>query len=97
MIKPTVGRVVIFNQGTAGVFPGSESPRAAIIAHVQSDRLVNLAVFDANGNSLSRTSVTLVQDGDTAPAYMHCTWMPYQLGQAAKTEAAEKALAEAKG
>jgi hypothetical protein len=94
MITPTVGRVVWFQQMTPGVFPGSEKTRAAIIAHVHNDRLVNLCVIDANGATLSRTSVQLVQEGDELPVTMHCTWMPYQLGQSAKTEALEKKLAE---
>ncbi len=93
MIKPTVGRVVWFHQMTPDVFPGSHEARAAIIAHVHSDRLVNLMVIDANGNTLSRTSITLVQEGDDVPTWAHCAWMPYQKGQAAKTEAAEQALA----
>ncbi|MBF5006826.1 hypothetical protein ISG32_21500 [Diaphorobacter sp. NR2-3-3-1] len=47
--------------------------------------------MDANGNAHSRTSVPLVQDGDSCPANgYYCEWMPYQKGQAAKTEAAEK-------
>jgi hypothetical protein len=85
VIVPTVGRVVWFEQMTPDVFPGSDKTRAAIVAHVWSDRMVNLAVFDANGNIHSRTSVPLVQDGDEVPVTMHCKWMPYQLGQAKKT------------
>ena len=92
MIKPTVGRVVLFNQMTPNVFPGSHETRAAIVAHVHSDRLVNLMVIDANGDTHSRTSITLVQAGDEKPTYAHCEWMPYQQGQAAKTEALEKEL-----
>lgn len=85
LIKPTVGRVVWFHQGTAGVFPGSEDTRAAIVAHVWSDRMVNLSVFDANGNVHSRTSVPLVQPGDEIPpSGFYCEWMPYQVGQAKK-------------
>jgi hypothetical protein len=86
MIKPTVGRVVWFHE--AFVPDTKEQPRAAIVCYVHSDRCVNLAVFDVNGNSTSRTSVALRQEGDEAPAYAFCEWMPYQLGQAAKTEAA---------
>ena len=93
IIKPTVGRVVWFNQCTPDVFPGSHEYRAAIVAYVFSDRLVNLMVIDANGNTHSRTSITLVQDGDEVPTWAHCVWMPYQKGQAAKTEALEKEIA----
>lgn len=92
IIKPSVGRVVWFRQMTPGVFPGSEETCAAIVAHVHHDRLVNLCVIDANGNTHSRANVTLVQPGDEAPTHQHCLWMPYQTGQAAKTEELEKKL-----
>jgi hypothetical protein len=82
VIPPTVGRVVWFEQTTPDVFPGSGETRAAVIAQVHSDRLVNLMVIDANGNTLSRTAVPLVQPGDPVPTTMHCKWMPFQVGQA---------------
>jgi hypothetical protein len=83
LIKPTVGRVVWFHQGTAGIFPGSEGTCAAVVAFVHGERMVNLAVFDADGNAHARTSVPLVQEGDAVPASgFYCEWMPYQLGQA---------------
>ena len=78
IIPPTPGRVVWFYD-TADA---SRQPQAAIVAHVWNDRVVNLAVFDTNGNAYSRTSVCLVQEGDPAPCGMHCRWMPYQVGQA---------------
>lgn len=91
MIKPTVGRVVLF-------YPldrhPNEQPLAAIVVAVWGDRCVNLAVFKSNGVPMSHppTSVTLVQEGDPVPTGLsYCTWMPYQLGQAARTEAAEAA------
>lgn len=92
MIEPTIGRVVWFhpssNQADAGF---AASPCcAAIIAHVWSDTCVNLAVFDANGVPHSKTSVLLIQDGNPVPdGGLYCEWMPYQKGQAAKTEHAE--------
>ena len=79
---------------TPNIFPGSDETRAAIIAHVFNDRLVNLCVIDANGATLSRTSVQLLQGDDPVPPTMHCQWMPYQVGQAAKAEDLEKKLAE---
>jgi hypothetical protein len=96
VIKPTVGRVVWYrpfeHDDMAGV--SGDQPLAAIVAHVWSDSCVNLAVFDANGVAHSRTSVLLVQDGEPKPAAGFCEWMPYQKGQAAKTEAVEKQLAD---
>ncbi len=94
MIKPTVGRVVWF-------YPkGGESsqPLAALVAHVWSDTCVNLAIFDANGKPMMDppTSVLLVQDGNERPSGgPFCEWMPYQKGQAAKTEQLEKQVASA--
>lgn len=90
MIKPTVGRVVWFYTKGYG-----DAPLAAIIAHVWSDVLVNLAVFDRNGICTGRPSVVLEQDDCPVPPAekCYCTWMPYQKGQAAKTEALEAKLA----
>jgi hypothetical protein len=91
MIKPTVGRVVWFyryiqNQGHKG-------PMAGHVAFVHSDTMVNLMTIDENGNPHSETSVELIQDDDTpAPGYSYCIWMPYQKGQAAKTEQLEAQL-----
>jgi hypothetical protein len=92
-ILPTVGRVVWFTPSRLsgdGFFAHIDGrrPLAAIVAHVFSDGLVNLAVFDSNGVSHSRTSVPLVQDGDDKPEHGYfCEWMPYQVGQAAKAAA----------
>ena len=95
MIKPTVGRVVIFKTRD-----NPDDEFAAIVCRVWNDRKVNLAVFDGIGNVISRIAVRLLQDDDhpadgasTLDKYW-CQWMPYQKGQAAKTEAAEKSALE---
>lgn len=94
MIKPTVGRVVWFwHGGTTN--NGHTQPCAAIVTYVHSDAMVNLAVFDQNGFCSPRTSVPLRQDNDERPNGMFCEWMPYQKGQAAKTEALEQRLSAA--
>lgn len=89
VIKPTVGRIVWFHdeacQAPAPLARISGQPLAAIVTGVWSDRMVNLAVFDANGVSHPRTSITLVQDGDVTPPFgssLYCEWMPYQKAQA---------------
>ena len=94
-IPPTIGRVVWF-YCDVGNFKGQKPPFTALICHVHSDELVNLAAFDNNGTCHSMTSVKLVQHDDEKPKGHYCAWMPYQLGQAAKTEAvtAEKAQHE---
>lgn len=91
MIQPTIGRVVWYHPTPGENIVGNDGaqPLAAIVAHVWSDTCVNLAVFDANGASTNRTSVLLVQEGNPVPGCGYCEWMPYQKGQAAKTEALE--------
>lgn len=94
-IKPTVGRVVWYKAHPADTFAGAgDGFQAAVVAKVWSDTCVNLGVFDANGNVHGRTSVLLVQPGAEVPAAGYCTWMPFQLGQAAKTQQLEQAASQ---
>jgi len=96
MIQPSIGRVIWFTPSV------NDDPRADIkqplvglVTYVWHDRLINLTTFDQNGNSLGgRTSVQLLQDDDPKPEHGYfASWMPYQKGQAAKTEALEAATA----
>jgi hypothetical protein len=58
----TVGRIVHF---------GTECD-AALVVHVWSEKTVNLAVFDHNGQGItSRTSVQLVEDASPAAYKWH--------------------------
>lgn len=95
IIPPTPGRVVWFYPADHdGIARLNGQPLSGQVAGVHHDRLVNLCVLDAYGNPQARTSVTLVQPGDDVPAGgAYATWMPYQIGQAAKTEVA-KAVAD---
>lgn len=97
MIKPSVGRVVLFvpkaTKYEFGFCFVAGQEHAALVAAVHGDRCVNLAAFDANGKSYNFTSVTLQQPGDDVPGGDYCKWMDYQVGQAAKTEQLEKKLA----
>ena len=86
MIKPTVGRVMWFYRTGK-----EEQPFVSLVTYVHSDRCVNLVTFDWNGNTKGETSVTLVQERDERPSGYFCEWMPYQKGQAAKTDQLEKA------
>ena len=100
MIKPTVGRVVwyrpdLFDKSQTGMEVNGEQPLTAIITTVWKDGLVNLAVFDAYGRQFNRLNIKLHQGDGPAPKPSYCEWMPYQVGQAAKTEALEHDLAEA--
>ena len=90
MIKPTIGRVVWFYKYVQG--QGHKGPLAAHVAFVFSDSMVNLMVIDENGNPHSEMSVYLHQEGDEIPGGNYAEWMPYQKGQAAKTEQLERAI-----
>lgn len=91
MIKPTVGRVVLFYPSKAADVPEPSQPFAATVAFVHSDRCINIGYLDHNGQHHSACSVPLVQDDEvaTTPAGYYAEWMPYQKGQAARTDAAE--------
>ena len=89
---PTVGRIVWYRPHTYEMTHKHGQPLAAIITHVWSAECVNLHVFGDNGAHLpSKTSVLLAQGRPGQPG--ECEWMPYQVGQARKTEDAEKAAA----
>jgi hypothetical protein len=71
-MKPTIGRVVLFH-------PQVGLTRAALIAYVHSDTLVNLAVFNENGASVNATSVVLIGQEDPKPEFSpYCEFPPYQ-------------------
>lgn len=82
LIPPTVGRIVWFRDESNQ----EGQPYAAIVTYVHNDRLVSLTVFHPNLPASNRTYVQLVQEGDAVEGPEHCTWMPYQLGQAKKEE-----------
>lgn len=102
MIKPTIGRQVWFWRAGA-VLPAdditlADQPEAATVCYVCGDSLVNLQVIDRNGIPRAETSVSLRQPDDppwhTTP---FCEWMPFQKGQAARTEQLEKDATPAAG
>lgn len=101
MIKPTVGRKVWYRPsandkaGQEGMRHYGDAPLDATVVCVHSDRLVNLVIFDQNGNLFKRTSVRLLQDDDVPHVDaegnntgFYVEWMPYQTKVAAKEEAA---------
>jgi hypothetical protein len=87
MIVPTIGRVVLVHRGM------SDQAEPAFVCYVHNERLINVGGFTKNGAAFSATSIQLVQEGDEIknPKY-YAEWMPYQKGQAAKTEALEQQL-----
>lgn len=91
IIEPTVGRVVWFYKHVPG--SGHKGPLAAHICAVWGLTRVNLMVIDEDGNPRGEKRVPLlIGDGSHAPESDYCCWMPYQKGQAAKTETLEKKL-----
>ena len=94
VIKPTVGRVVLY-RAVAGnpAFP-ADADHAALVAKVNDDGTLNLGVLDTHGTHHAMRNVPLVQDGETVPAGHYAKWMEFQLGQAAKTAAVERQLVQ---
>lgn len=98
MIEPTIGRIVWFhphpdapNQKLSG------QPHAAKIAHVNADGTINLGCLNSLGLPYAATNVRLIQEGQVAPiAAAYAEWMPYQKGQAAKTEQLQSQVETAK-
>lgn len=90
MIKPTIGRVVMVQRRPGSTDITQAEP--ALISYVWSDTLINVGGFDHNGVPFGYKSLKLLQDDEEAPEYCcYAEWMPYQKGQAAKTEALEAA------
>ena len=107
-IAPTVGRVVLFyppaNVTRAGGKPLRASkgqPFPALITHVWGASCVNVAPLpDGTFGELPPYTSVLIReplgDGESGPDGAFCTWMPYQVGQAARTEQAEAELARSR-
>ena len=91
MIVPTVGRVVWWNAKS----DPRDYPRCALIAGVNEDETVNLASFNHTGHGpTSFVNVPVIDDPDSPPegCDVYAYWMPYQKGQASKTEQLEKQI-----
>lgn len=93
-IIPTVGRMVHYiPQNNTARMPGQ--PCAAVIAAVLDENTINLTAFDANGHPYAVQNVMLYHgdpEAQTPPEVGYAQWMPYQQGQAAKTEDVTGAL-----
>ena len=99
LIVPTVGRKVWYRPSAAdkagnfGMKTTGDQPLDATVLAAWGPRCINVQVLDIEGRPFTRTSVTLIQEGDT-PAQDgngntvggYCEWMPYQQGQAKKAE-----------
>lgn len=87
VIKPSIGRVVWFWESAIAAQRENAQPNAALVVFVHNDELVNLTVFSGVGYPGAYTHIPLWQGEGERPQGMHCEWMPYQKGQAAKVEA----------
>lgn len=95
MIQPTVGRVVLIRRPHIHT-SAKDQPECGLITYVHSERMINVVGFTWDGAPFALTSLRLKQEGDEVPVgAQHAEWMPYQKGQAAKTEALEKQLSGA--
>ena len=81
MQTPTVGRVLLYRPLTSvPTLPGTQ-PLAAIVTYVWSNTLVNLAVFNADGNCSGQTSVMLIAPNEPKPENGgYCFWPVFQGG-----------------
>ena len=80
MIKPTIGRVVLFRRHVS-----QTDPFPAFVTKVWGDQCINVAGFDEWGMPFSQSSCRLIQDDEPAPAVgAYAEWMPYQKAQATK-------------
>ena len=100
MITPTVGRKVWYRPSRSDLLgPGAMAfvashPLDATILAVWGDRCVNVQILDIMGKPFTKTSIKLIQEGDTTPKDAdgnevggYVEWMPYQAAQAKKHEA----------
>jgi hypothetical protein len=91
MIKPTIGRVVwVWRNQTED----PSQPEAATVVFVNSDISVNVIGHSKHGRIFFLGDLLLKQDEDTnqIPPWPYAEWMPYQKGQAQKTEELEKQI-----
>jgi hypothetical protein len=93
-IRPEVNRHVNFWTQDAKADDSKGQPLAAIITHVSGYERVNLAVFSVEGIASNALDVLLLQPGADKPdaGVAYAEWMPFQKGQAAKTEQLEAQL-----
>lgn len=93
MITPTVGRKVWYHPARYDMWwpEWYTQPWDATVIWVHSDTRVNVFVINPGGGTFVVTGCQLLQ-GEEECDEEYCEWMPFQRGQAAKTEALEKQL-----
>lgn len=90
-IHPSNGRVVLYSPPAGHPLRQTygDALWMAMICHVWSDGVINIILTRPDGVQEPHHNVTLLQEGEVSTAEEWCEWMPFQKGQAAKTEAAE--------
>ncbi len=87
MIEPTIGRVVWVRNRHGRMH---DQPETAQICFVHSNTLINVGGLDHVGQHFRCVNIQLRQGEPSEvidPNAAYCEWMPYQKGQAAKTDA----------
>lgn len=99
MIKPSIGRVVLFRAADASL-TGKGDPLAevpALITEVHSDTCVSLMVqkFGHGTTPVGVTSVQMAEEGEQAAYPLSWRWMPYQKEQAASLGGSMRPITDA--
>ncbi|HUP06801.1 MAG TPA: hypothetical protein VMU47_06610 [Caldimonas sp.] len=95
MIEPTVGRVVWIRDRPGAI--SRAQPEVALITFVRGPSYINVVGWNANGHPFNLHEVPLKQDDPEFDTWRQgyqgafAEWMPYQKGQAARTEQLERA------
>jgi hypothetical protein len=103
MIKPTVGRTILYNPCPKDNLEQladekglrKNDPLMGFIIAVHNDTRVNLLVISAYGQTRFLSRVELWQGEGERPnikSHGYAEWMPFQIGQSKKTEELEKQL-----
>jgi hypothetical protein len=86
-IPPTVGRHVDYYRTPDHWKAEPKRPYCAHIVNVNGDGTINVVFWNEMGSALPVQHVVLLQHGEQVPDDRDfATWMPYQIGQAQKTE-----------
>lgn len=77
MIKPTIGRVVLFHP--MQIDPDwPKEVHAAVICKVHEGGKVNLCAFDGNGRPYNMTHIEIMQAGAQLPEFDYCEIRPFE-------------------
>lgn len=84
MITPTVGRTIYYKPRTSEVLYVHDQPWICFITHINADGTINVYALNEVGQPIAKNHMTLAQDRDPVEGEVY--WMPYQVGQASKSQ-----------